>query len=215
MSARDRLGFTLALLLSGSLLATGCALRSARTPPPLPYHFTPDGTVVWNGEFEFRPPPAEWNLVRVSEGSNEFSFAFLQRGECPFPCQSTFAFDEEPFGYSRDLEERERQFFARFLWASRVRFGPVETRPTRVLGGPGLVATAVAAEPVTGQRVWAKVVFGKRGERVVAFYLTQWRPEGIPFDRSVEAPFDDFVASFRFLGPSFYQALREVGEGSP
>ncbi len=200
------------VVLTAALL-TGCAVVAGHTQTSLLYRHTPEGTVVWGEEFEFDPPPNDWNLVRVKEGDEEFSFAFLKMEHCPNPCQSTFAYDEEPFGYSRDLEERQKQFFDRFLWASRVRFGPAETREVQVLGGPGLVATAEAEDPVGNQKVWAKVVFGKRGERVVAFYLTQWRPKNLPFDGSVEQPFDRFVDSFRFLKESFFQKLTKGGEG--
>jgi len=46
-----------------------------------------------------------------------------------------------------------------------------------------------------------------RGERVVAFYFTQWRPDDRPFDRRQLEDFRAFVDSFTYLRPSFYQQL--------
>jgi hypothetical protein len=55
--------------------------------------------------------------------------------------------------------------------------------------------------------VKAKVVFGKRGERIVGFYITQWRPMDGTYDPSAFEVFDKFVASFKFLKKSFYENL--------
>ncbi|GAB4264688.1 MAG: hypothetical protein Kow0092_16550 [Deferrisomatales bacterium] len=193
-----------------SILATllgGCALlRPAAEAPALPYRFTDAGTVVYREEFEFLPPPERWRFVQVEKGE-EFSFAFLALGDCPRPCQSVFAYDEEPFGYSRDLRERMAEFFRRFLWAARVRFDTPVIRPVRVLGGEGLEAVAVGRDPVKPYKVRAKVVLGRRGERVVAFYLSQWRRADAAFDPEEVADFDRFVQSFRYRRPSFYETL--------
>jgi len=51
------------------------------------------------------------------------------------------------------------------------------------------------------------VVFGKRGDRVVSWYLTQWRPIDGAFDPSAFEVFDKFVASFKYLKKSFYETL--------
>ncbi len=200
-------GLPASLVVLGALALAGCAMAPPKTED-LPYRHTPQGTVVWDGEFEFVPPPDAWKLVQIEEGSDEFSFAFLKLDGCGNPCQSTFAFDEDPFGYARDdLMQRQREYFQRFLWASRVKLGKPKTRPIKVFGGDGLEAIVEGSDPVRKNKVWAKVIFGRRGERVVGCYMTQWRPEGQPFDLSDVEPFDRFVESFRFLEESFYQKL--------
>ena len=196
-------------LLVAVALGAGCAAvargggEPTQTPP---YRLTEKNTVIWLDQFEFARPGPEWRLVNTTEG-DEFSFAFLKKGHCSPPCQSTFAFDEEPFGYSTDLRERMGEFFRRFLWASHVVFGDFEAREVEAFGGPGLAAVAEGRDRVTGQRVWAKVVLGRRGGRVVSAYFTQWRTEQEPFDEADVAVFERFVGSLRFLKPSFFETL--------
>jgi hypothetical protein len=161
--------------------------------------------MVWQEEYSFVPPGPGWEMVRLEE--DDYAFAWMRRESGPFPSQSTLAYAEEPFGYSRELRKRSEEFFRRFLWASRVRFGEPKLTPVKVLGGEGLIAEVEGLEPVKKQKVWSRVVFAFRGERVVAFYFTQWRPEGAAYDPSAAEELDRFVASFRFLRPSFYQEL--------
>jgi len=161
--------------------------------------------VVWQQEYRFTPPPAPWALIDLDE--DDYSVAFMKLCSDGYPCQSTLAYAEEPFGYSPELRVRQAEFFKRFLWASRVAFEPPRLRETTLFGKPALEATAVGTEPVLRHQVRAKVVFARRSERVVAFYFTQWRPTGGSFDPSDEADFDRFVASFEFLRPSFYERL--------
>jgi hypothetical protein len=193
-----KLRLTIALLIA--VLVTGCA---AWREPPLPLASTADGTAVWGEEYAFVPPPPPWRLLGLPE--TDYAFAFHKTVPGLFPGQSTFAYAEEPFGYSRDLRERCGEFFRRFLWAAPIRFTDPTIRPVEVLGGEGLEATAEGVEQVQGQKVFARVIFGRRGERVVAFYFTQWRPAGVPYDLADLEAFERFVQSFRFLRPSFYQ----------
>ncbi len=195
----------LGAVVAASSLITGCATAPKSAPQTAKYR-TVGGTMVWMDEFQFRPPPEPWKLVEVDEG-DEFAFAFIKTGKCPFPCESTFAYDEEPFGYSLDLNQRMDEFYRRFLWASHVKFAPAEKHKVEVLGGPGLAATAEGLDPVLGEKVWTKVVLGKRGERVVSFYLAQWRRMDGTYDEQERADFDRFVDSFRFLKKSFYETL--------
>ena len=65
----------------------------------------------------------------------------------------------------------------------------------------------VGKDAVKGEKVRARVIFGKRGERVVGFYITQWRPMDGDYDMSAFDVFDRFVKSFKFLKKSFYETL--------
>jgi len=202
-------------VLIGGLAAGGCAASrpSAKSEPDrLPYRSTPQGTIIYGEEFEFSPPPPEWRLVRVQDPGGtgqegEFSFAFFRSEAGPSPSQSVFAYDEEPFGYSRDLETRAREHLKRFLWGAILQFQTLEQAKIPVLGGEGLAVVVEGKDPVKGEKVLAKIVFGKRGDRVVSFYITQWRPMGVFYDLSAFSTFDAFVRSFRFVKKSFYETL--------
>jgi hypothetical protein len=193
----------IAPLLLAVLLA-GCATVAPRQTTS-PYRVTATGDIVWEGEYQFSPPPKEWRLIPLDETDTSFAYLKLTGGEAS--CQSTFAYSEEPFGSSRDLHQRMREFYKRFLWASRVTFDSPKSRRVTIFGREGLEATAVGRDPVRGQKVWTQVIFARRGERIVAFFMTQWRPMGEKFDPTEKQIFQHFVHSFRFLRPSFYQTL--------
>jgi len=188
-------------------LTAGCAAvpRAGDQQAP-PYRHAPDGSVIWGEEFQFDPPPNEWRLMQVDTG-DEFGFAFLKLCNQSSVCASTFAYDEEPFGDSRDLAERMKEFYRRFLWASRIRFGEVRTEKSTAVGHEALTAVAEGKDEVKGDKVMTKVVMTHRGERVVAFYLTQWRALDRTYDEQEVKDFDEFVASFRFIRPSFFETL--------
>ena len=76
-----------------------------------------------------------------------------------------------------------------------------------MIGGEGLQVDVEGKDPVKGEKVRARVVFGKRGERIVGFYITQWRPMDGTYDPSAFDVFDTFVNSFKFLKKSFYETL--------
>ena len=42
------------------LWLSGCATTEA---PKKPYRMSPQGTVIWNDEFEFKPPPSAWKII--------------------------------------------------------------------------------------------------------------------------------------------------------
>jgi len=75
----------------------------------------------------------------------------------------------------------------------------LERQKVQVLGGEGLAVVAERKDPVKHEKVKSKVVFGKRGDRVVAFYITQWRPIDGSYDLSAFEIFDKFVSSFKKL----------------
>jgi hypothetical protein len=83
----------------------------------------------------------------------------------------------------------------------------LERQKIHVLGGEGLAVVAEGEDPIKKEKAKSKVVFGKRGDRVVAFYLTQWRHIDGTYDPSAFDVFDRFVASFKFLKKSFYETL--------
>lgn len=194
--------------LCAALLLTACAPAATKVTDPLASLRQADGSVVWQQEYRFVPPPAPWQLIDLDE--DDYSIAFMKICSEGYPCQSTLAYAEEPFGYSLDFEERQTEFFKRFLWASRVTFAAPQLRKVKLADQQGLEATTVGIEPVLKHKVRCKILFFRRGERVVAFYYTQWRPEEKPFDTVDEADFDRFAESFGFLQPSFYERLFSI-----
>jgi hypothetical protein len=152
------------------------------------------------------PPPPDWKLLIVEE-EGDINFGFTRSDPGQFPSTTSFAYDEEPFGSSTKVEEREREFFKRFLFNAILQFQFLEKRKIQVLGGEGLEVVTEGKDLVKGEKVRAKVVFGKRGDRVVGFYITQWRPINGTYELSAFEIFDKFVKSFKFLKKSFYETL--------
>ncbi len=198
---KPRCRFVLAFLLALAFL-TACATVETKK---LPYRLTQQGTVIWEDEFEFVPPPPDWKLLRV-EDQGDINFGFIRK-DGPYPSETSFAYDEEPFGSSRDLDVRAEEFLKRFLSNAILKFQILEKRPTEVLGKQGLEMTVEGRDPVKKEKVRSKLVFGKRGERVVGFYISQWRPLDGTYDFSAFDVFDRFWKSFKFLKKSFYEAL--------
>lgn len=201
-----RKGVTILGALLVLIWLSGCATVTETTKRP--YRLSERGTLIWNDEFEFMVPPPEWKVVQVESGG-EFGFGFLRMDPGPFPSQSVFVYDEDPFGWSTKFDERSKEFFKRYLWAAAISMDikVQETKRVSVVGGEGLAVIAEGQDPIKKEKVRSKVVFGKRGERVVSWYLTQWRHIDSSFDPSAFEVFDKFVASFKYLKKSFYETL--------
>jgi hypothetical protein len=182
---------------------SGCATTQKA---PKPYKLSAQGTVIWADEFEFSPPPPNWKVL-IPEEEGDINFGFTRSDPGGFPSVSTFAYDEEPFGCSTRFEGREKEFFKRFLFNAIVKFEVLERENVRVMGGEGLAVTVEGKDPVKKEKVRAKVVFGKRGDRIVGFYATQWRLMDAAYDPSAFEIFDKFWKSFKFLKKSFYETL--------
>ena len=200
---RKKMLMILCLVLVVAWLS-GCATTETTKKP---YRLSQQGTVIWEDEFEFLPPPPDWKLLRVETGENDINFGFMRNDPGGFPSMTSFAYDEEPFGCTTKFEGREKEFFRRFLFNAIVKFEVLKREKVKVVGGEGLAVTVEGKDSVKKEKVRAKVVFGKRGDRVIGFYITQWRPINGSYDLSVFEVFDKFVASFKFLKKSFYETL--------
>ena len=182
----------------------GCATTEKKGP----LQWGTLGKAVYGDEFEFTPPPRGWMLVQVESGG-EFGFGFMKRDPGDFPSQSMFVYDEEPFGCSTKFEDREEEFFKRYLWTTALTMDMkiLEKQKVQVVGGEGLAVVAEGKDLIKKEKAKSKVVFGKRGERVVAWYLTQWRTLDGTYDDSAFQVFDQFWGSYKFLKKSFYETL--------
>jgi hypothetical protein len=182
---------------------SGCATTQTVEKP---YRISSHGTVIWEDEFEFSPPPLGWKLLRPETGG-DINFGFMRGDPGGFPSMTSFAYDEEPFGSSTQYEEREKEFFKRFLFNAILEFKMLEKKKVQVVGGAGLQVDVEGKDPIKGEKVRARVIFGKRGDRIIGFYITQWRPIDGTYDMSAFDDFDKFVKSFKFLKKSFYETL--------
>jgi hypothetical protein len=201
----NRKGLTILCLLLALVWVSGCATTDTSKKP---YRLSERGTLIWNDEYEFMVPPVGWKVIQVESGG-EFGFGFLRSDPGPFPSQSMFVYDEEPFGCSLNFEERTEEFFRRYLWSASISMNikVLERKKVNVVGGEGLAVIAEGQDSVKKEKVRSKIVFGKRGERVVSWYLTQWRHADSTFDLATFDLFDKWVGSFKFLKKSFYETL--------
>jgi len=196
----------LIILCVGWVLVWVCGCGTMEPRKPVPYKLSSQGTVIWEDEFEFVPPPPDWKLLRPEEGG-DINFGFMRSDPGGFPALTTFAYDEEPFGCSTEFEGREKEFFKMFLFIAILQCQILERKKVQVVGREGLAVTVEGRDPIKKEKVRAKVVFAKRGDRVVGFYITQWRPIEGSYDLSAFEVFEKFVASFKFLKKSFYETL--------
>jgi hypothetical protein len=193
----------LCMMLVGMWLSACATTQTAQKP----YRISPQGTVIWEDEFEFMPPPPDWKLLRPEEGG-DINFGFMRSDLGGFPSTTTFAYDEEPFGCTAaSFEGREKEFFKRFLFNAILNFQVLDRKEVQVVGGEGLQVDVEGKDPVRGEKVRARVIFGKRGDRIIGFYITQWRPMDGTYDTAAFDIFDKFVKSFKFLKKSFYETL--------
>jgi hypothetical protein len=191
------------------LLAVGCWLSGCATmgePKKSPLARTDRGTATFEDEFEFTLLPPEWKLIQVESGG-EFGFGFLKVDPGAFPSQSMFVYDEDPFGVATNYGDREKEFFGRFLWNAMLSFQVIERKNFKLQNGEGLAITVEGKDPMKKEKAKAEVIFGKRGDRVVSFYLTQWRPIDGTYDPTAFETFEKFAASFKYLKKSFYETL--------
>jgi hypothetical protein len=200
---KKKIGIILCSILVVALLS-GCA--TTQQTPQKPYRMSSQGTLIYEEEFEFVPPPPDWKLLRPESGG-DINFGFMRDDPGGFPSTTSFAYDEEPFGCTTKFEGREKEFFRRFLFNAIVKFEVLKREKIQVVGGEGLAVTVEGKDPIKKEKVKAKVVFGKRGDRVIGFYITQWRPMDGTYDPSAFEVFDKFVSSFKFLKKSFYETL--------
>ncbi|MHC1698002.1 MAG: hypothetical protein AB9919_08120 [Geobacteraceae bacterium] len=188
----------------------GCAARVA--PPKTVsldthHELTPRGTMIFDGEYEFVPPPSAWEMLRGSQFTH-YVVGFYRRDVDKSSLASSFiAYDEDPYGTSKDLEARAQECLKRYFWASMLRKNILEKKNVTVLGGEGLALTFEVQDTTKKIKVRSMLIFGYRGERVVLFYLNQWRSIDSSFEKSAFEQFDKFVNSFTFLKKSFYETL--------
>lgn len=198
---------TRALLLMGiAVFGLGCAAMQPEKPKTLT--MTDRGTVLFVDKYEFKRPPQNWALMKNLEGGDfELGFLLIEKGD--FPSQTTFMYDEEPYGGSQDLEKRAKYYCTRFLFNSGI-----EVRLTNqekvTLGGREAIALSMEGEnPNRNEKARSKIYLVKKGNRIVSFVCTMWRPLNGTYSQEPFDYFETFVQSFNFLEKDFYENFEE------
>lgn len=167
---------------------------------------TDRGTVIYLQKYEFKRPPAGWAMMKNLEGGDfELGFLKIERGD--FPSQTTFIYDDQPFGSSRNLEERAKQYCTRFLFNSGMLPDVKKQEKARVMGLPVEAIYMEGENPNRGEKAKSKIYLVQKGDRIISFVCTQWRPMKGTFDQSPFDQFEEFVQSFKILKPSFYETF--------
>jgi len=197
------LGLAVALLLLTGLFLGGCATMGSEKPKSA-LTLTDRGTVVYLDKYEFKRPPSDWHLLKNLEGG-DFELGFLKVEAGPFPTQSTFIYDDQPFGSSRFLESRAKQYCTRFLFNSGVLPDIRKQENIQLWGHPAISIYLEGENPNRDEKAKSLVYLVKRGNRIISFVLTQWRPMQGSYDQAAFTQFETFVQSFKFLKKSFYE----------
>ncbi len=198
MRGKIKPGF--AVLLTGVVLLGGCASlgEKKRTDVVL----TDRGTVIYLNKYEFTAP-AGWAMLKNLEGG-DFELGFLKVEKGPFPSQTTFIYDDEPFGSSPDLGQRARQYCTRFLLNSGMLPEVRNEARAEVMGLPALAIDLQGENPNRGEKAKSRVYLVKRKDRIISFVCTQWRPMNATYDQGPFDQFEEFVKSFKIISPTFY-----------
>jgi len=199
---------TWALLLTMiAFLSFGCA---ALQPAEKPKTLTPTdrGTVLFLDKYEFKRPPQNWALMKNLEGGDfELGFLVIEKGS--FPSQTTFMFDEEPYGGSRDLENRAKYYCTRFLFNSGIDLRVTQTEKTQINGLDSVAISMEGENPSRDEKAKSKVYLVKKGNRIVSFVCTMWRPMNGTYAQEPFDYFETFVQSFKFLKKDFYENFED------
>lgn len=195
---------TVLLVLAGFFLG-GCATMPAEKPKVLVP--TDRETALYLDKYEFKAPQG-WPLLRNVEGG-DFELGFLRIDAGPFPSQTMMIYDDEPFGSSRDLEVRGNQYCTRFLFNSGMSPQAVKREKTKLAGADAIAIYLEGQNPIQKEKVKSKVYLFKKGNRVLSFLCTQWRPLDGQFDMKAFETFETFAQSFKFLKKTYYESIEE------
>ena len=197
---------TLAVMAVVAGLLGGCATtgpEKTRTLVP-----TGQGTVIYLEKYEFKPPMGGWSMMKNVEGGDfELGFFRFEKGE--FPSQTTFMYDDQPYGSSQDLEKRADYYCTKFLFNSGIDLEVKKRERLTINGRDALALYMEGQNNIAKEKARSKVYLIKKGSRIVSFVCTQWRPLKDDFSRGPFDHFTAFVQSFRFLKKDFYENFED------
>ena len=135
-------------------LFAGCATMAEKPKPTLVP--TERGTVVFLEKYEFKPPPAGWALMKNVEGG-DFELGFLRFEKGDFPSQTTFMYDDMPYGGHRDLEKRAQYYCTRFLFNSGIDLRVTQREKTQINGLDAVAISMEGENPNRSEKAKSKV----------------------------------------------------------
>ena len=194
------------LLAFIGVLSFGCATMAPEKPKVLTA--TERGTVVFLDKYEFKRPPEGWALMKNLEGG-DFELGFLKFEKGDFPSQTTFMYDDQPYGGSRDLEKRAKYYCTRFLFNSGIDLRVTKQEKLTINGREAIALSLEGENPNRKEKTKSKVYLVKKGNRIISFVCTQWRPLNTAFSQEPFDHFEAFVQSFKFLKKDFYEEIEE------
>ncbi|MGQ9647591.1 MAG: hypothetical protein ACUVWO_13770 [Thermodesulfobacteriota bacterium] len=188
------------------VLLSSCATTSTEKTPTVVA--TGHGTVVFLDKYEFKPPPQGWVMMKNVEGGDfELGFLLFEKGE--FPSQTTFMYDDQPYGSSQDLGKRADYYCTKFLFNSGIDL-EVKKRERLTINGREALAIDMGGEnKIAKEKAKSRVYLIKKGSRIVSFVCTQWRPLNASFSQEPFDHYETFVQSFKFLKKDFYETFEE------
>jgi hypothetical protein len=189
------------VIVSGFFL-WGCATTVKQAAKPS-FVLTNQGTAVYKEKYEFKAP-THWRILQADSGS-DFEFGFL-RFEGDFPNQTTFVFDDQPYGSSQDLEKRAKQYETLFFMNTGLTKTSSKVEKAEVMGQPAVILQVEGQNP-QGEKARSKIYLVKRGEWIVSFLCTQWRSMNEEFDPQDFEIFDTFAHSFKYLKPGPFEDI--------
>ena len=194
-----------AIALTVGFLSACATTSGEKTPTLVP---TGQGTAVFLDKYEFKPPPQGWIMMKNLEGG-DFELGFLRFEKGDFPSQTTFIYDDQPYGSSQDLEKRADYYCTKFLFNSGIDL-EVKKRERLTISGREVLAIHMEGQNhVTKEKARSKVYLVKKGNRIVSFVCTQWRPLDASYSQEPFDHFEAFVQSFKFVKKDFYENFEE------
>ena len=187
-------------------LLGGCAMTSTEKTPTLVA--TDQGTVVFLEKYEFKPPPRGWALMKNVEGG-DFELGFFRFEKGDFPSQTTFMYDDQPYGYSQDLEKRADYYCTKFLFNSGIDLEIKKRERLMINGRDALALYMEGQNKITKEKARSKIYLVKKGNRIISFVCTQWRPLDASYSQEPFDHYEAFVHSFKFLKKDFYESFEE------
>jgi hypothetical protein len=199
------LGACKVFLVAMTVLGGGCATMEPKKPALVS---TNQGTVVFFEKYEFKSPPQDWSLMRDVEGGDfEFGFVKMEKGD--FPTQTTFMYDDKPYGAARDLGKRAKYYQRFFLANAGVHLRLTKQEKLTIHAQEALALYLDSENPIRNEKSHSKIYLVKKGNRIISFVCTQWRPMKGAFSQEPFDHFETFVQSFKFLKPTFYEELEK------
>jgi hypothetical protein len=205
ISFKRTLGTMAAIALTVGLLGACATMGPEKTPTLVA---TGQGTVVFLEKYEFKPPPKGWIMMKNVEGGDfELGFLLFEKGD--FPSQTTFMYDDMPYGYSQDLQKRADYYCTKFLMNSGIDLEIKKRERLGINGRDSLVLYMEGQNNITKEKAKSRVYLVKKGNRIISFVCTQWRPLNASYSQEPFDHYETFVQSFKFVKKDFYENFEE------